>query len=270
MFRMKEIYFGKGIRLVKGENKGRYPYCNCLLINNCLIDSGAGRILDSIDFDVVINSHWHEDHISRNCKAKRVFVHESDAEAVENFDEFKRRYALGDLIKIFVNFEFCRVSEVFEDGQSFEFGVGIEVIHTPGHSAGHCCFLIDGRILYLGDIDLSSFGPWYGCIDSSVTDFLKSIGRIKKIDGVEFAIPGHGSVVRGEELSERLEAYREIMLERERRIEEFLKRNENPVGRGIIYRRLPEPEEVFEHFERIMVGKHAERLLRNNLKNGDF
>lgn len=250
---------GKGIRLIEGENKGRYPFCNCLLVNGCLIDTGAGKVLNEIKFHTVLNSHWHEDHIAMNCKAERVIVHELDAKAVESFEEFKRRYAIGEMVEIFVNFPFCRVSQTFKDGDSFDFGVSVEVIHTPGHSAGHCCFLVDGRILFLGDIDLSF--PWYGCLDCNVTDFIKSIDKVKKLaDEVEIAIPGHGSVVRGDELATKLENYKKTILERERKIEEFLKRGEDPVGKGVIYRKLPQPTEIFEHFERVMVEKHSQRL----------
>ena len=254
---------GKGIKLIEGENGGRYPFSNSLLVNNCLIDSGAGRALEVIKFEVVINSHWHEDHIAKNCRAKKVFVHELDAEAVEDFDEFKRRYALGDWVKIFVNFDFCKVSETFKDGDRFDFGFEIEVIHTPGHSAGHCCFLVDGKILFLGDIDLSF--PWYGCLDCDVTDFLNSIDRVKKLaDEIEIAVPGHGKAVSGEDLEFKLESYKNIILEREKKIKGFLEKKEDPVSKGIIYRRLPEPKEVFESFERVMIEKHAQRF-RNKL-----
>jgi|Deesub1362A_J573_1020465.scaffolds.fasta_scaffold09666_6 glyoxylase-like metal-dependent hydrolase (beta-lactamase superfamily II) len=250
---------GKGIRLIEGERGGRYPFSNSLLVNECLIDSGAGRVLEGLSFETVINSHWHEDHIAMNCRARKVMVHHLDSRAVEDFDEFKERYAIGDAIKLFVNFQFCEVDEVFDDGQNLDFGVEILPIHTPGHSVGHCCFLIDGRILFLGDIDLSF--PWYGCLDCSVTDFLDSIEKIRKLaDEVEIAVPGHGSVVRGDELASRLDNYKEIILERERRIKELLKSGKDPVGKGVIYRRLPEPVDVFRHFEKVMVEKHIERL----------
>ena len=51
----------------------------------------------------------------------------------------------------------------FTDGATIHLGgVNIEVIHTPGHTRGHCAFLIpEARTAYLGDIELSGFGPYY-------------------------------------------------------------------------------------------------------------
>lgn len=254
----------KNIYLVEGENRGRYPFSNCILIkDSCLLDSGAGKNLQGFKVETIVNSHWHEDHIAKNCIADEVFAHELDAEGVENFEEFKKRYGLGELVKIFVNFEFCKVHEVFQDGDVLEFKSRIDVIHTPGHSAGHCCFLINDKIFYLADIDLSSFGPWYGCLDCDVDDFINSIKKVKKIigEGVEIAVPGHGDVIRGnEEILRRLDGYLQTFFNREERIKELVSLGEDPVGKGIIYRKLPEPKGVYGHFERIMIEKHMQRL----------
>src|SRR5207244_11874187 len=52
----------------------------------------------------------------------------------------------------------------FVDGETFDLGrVSVRVIHAPGHTRGHCCIAIEpDGVLYLGDIDLTSFGPYYG------------------------------------------------------------------------------------------------------------
>jgi len=86
-----------------------------------LIDAGAGDALKGVRVDWVLNSHWHEDHIALNRIGRRVAAHYLDADAIENYEEFKRRYALGDLVKLFVNFEFEKVDRIFEDGEVLEF-----------------------------------------------------------------------------------------------------------------------------------------------------
>jgi glyoxylase-like metal-dependent hydrolase (beta-lactamase superfamily II) len=164
-----------------------------------------------------------------------------------------------------VNFEFGRVDRTFEDGDVFEFeGVQVEVLHTPGHSAGHSCFVI-GDVMFLADVDLTPFGPWYGCLDCDVRDFVLSIERIKnevRKRGVSLAIPSHGKPVSGtEEILKRLDDYLAKIFERDRRIRELVRSGEDPVGKGIIYKRVPEPREIYLHFERIMIEKHlAARL----------
>jgi glyoxylase-like metal-dependent hydrolase (beta-lactamase superfamily II) len=92
----------KDIRIIEGPNSGRYPYSNSLIIGkSCLIDTGAGNVLKSIRVDWVLNSHWHEDHIALNKIGKKVAAHYLDADAIESYEEFKRRYALGDIVKFF-------------------------------------------------------------------------------------------------------------------------------------------------------------------------
>lgn len=249
-----------GIFLIYGRDYGRYPYANCVLIKKDLLIDGGAEEVWNLRPEIVINSHWHEDHIAMNGVAKNVFAHELDARAIESYEEFKKRYGLGNNVDLFLsvypNLGFRRVDATFEDGDTLFFeGVEIEVIHAPGHSAGHCCFLINGEILFLGDIDLHF--PWYGCLDSDVADFLNSIELVKKISP-KIAIPAHGNIVNGESLEERLETYKNIVLERDRKIRELISLGEDPVGKGVIYRRFPEPKEIYEHFERIMVKKHLE------------
>lgn len=52
------------------------------------------------------------------------------------------------------------------------------------------------------------------------------------------AIPAHGEMVTGEELEMKLSEYENKILERDRKIREIIKAGEDPVGRGIIYRRF--------------------------------
>ena len=261
------------LRVIEAPNSGKYPYSHSLLIGKtCLIDTGAGEILKELKVDWILNTHWHEDHIAMNWIGEKVMAHYLDAEAIESYKEFEKRYGIGEMAKLFVNFEFCKVNRTFDDGEQFEFeGIPIEVLHTPGHSAGHCCFVVDEKVLFLGDIDLTSFGPWYGCLDCDLRDFVLSIKRlIKEVDrrDVMLAVPSHGNPVYGREnIVEKLKNYMEKIFERDRRINDALKAGKDPVGKGIIYRRIPEPKEVFISFEKIMVEKHLTTSLDEFLQD---
>ena len=251
----------RNVRIIEGPDSGRYPYSNSLLIGrSCLIDAGAGDVLKDVRVEWVLDSHWHEDHIALNKVGRRVAAHYLDADAIENYEEFKRRYALGDLVRLFVNFEFGRVDRTFEDGEVFEFeGVQVEVLHTPGHSAGHCCFVIDD-VIFLADIDLTPFGPWYGCLDCDVRDFVLSIERLKREVSkrrISLAVPSHGKAVSGtDEILKRLDDYLAKIFERDRKIRELIQAGEDPIGKGVIYKKVPEPKEIYLHFEKIMIEKH--------------
>jgi glyoxylase-like metal-dependent hydrolase (beta-lactamase superfamily II) len=295
------VRVSKHVFLIKGENEGKYPFCNCLFIDDrikCLIDSGAGvsRIMgigvENVDY--LINSHAHEDHTFLNALFKNVHVccHENDAAAVESVEELKKRYgqpnseiySLMDYFLNALNYKPSRVSLRLKDNDELSFGdVKLRVIHTPGHSIGHCCFLIDDcgiKIIHLSDIDLTSFGPWYGCLDCDVDMFINSISKIIKlveVMNINIATSSHKEVVIGnEEIKARLKEYLNKIFSREAEILNLLNTErsiDDLVGRGLIYSRFPEPKLAYMVFEKVMIEKHIERLLRRGLIdniNGKF
>lgn len=85
-----------------------------------------------------------------------------------------------------------------EDGQSYsatENGPAVEIIHTPGHTPGSTCYLIDGKYLVSGDtVFLVSLGrpdlggkaaEWAGMLYETMTQ------KIKKLDSDLIVLPGH-------------------------------------------------------------------------------
>nr|MDO8133002.1 MBL fold metallo-hydrolase [Candidatus Njordarchaeum guaymaensis] len=177
---MKSFRVSEHVFVIEAENKSRYPFCNCLLINDkqkCLVDSGAGAkrlmALGAERIGYLVNSHFHEDHTWGNVlfKDAEVCCHDYDAEAVESVEELKRcygapnsqMYSLTNHFLEGLGYEPSKVSLRFKNDDEFSFGtVKLTVIHTPGHSIGHCCFLIDDmdkKIIHLSDIDLTTFGP---------------------------------------------------------------------------------------------------------------
>ena len=70
---MDEIRFGN-IVFIPGLNHARYPYCNSIYIDDeikAVIDPASNRnrllsIKERKGVDVIINSHYHEDHFAFN------------------------------------------------------------------------------------------------------------------------------------------------------------------------------------------------------------
>lgn len=148
----------------------------------------------------LILTHWHPDHQVGTDKIKqrtgcRVGVHVSEADKVAPAS---------------ADFTFRHGDEIPFDGRK------IEVIHTPGHSSGHCCFLLRPEgVLFTGDhilgMGTSIIVPPDGDMDlymASLTGLLSYPARI--------ICPGHGPVVWN--AREKIQEYIEHRRERERAI----------------------------------------------------
>ena len=82
-------------------------------------------------------------------------------------------------------------TNVLHDGDSIDLGKRkLIVIHTPGHSPGHCCFYeADRKYLYSGDL------IYRGCLDAfypstNPQEFWKSVRKIQSLK-ISRILPGH-------------------------------------------------------------------------------
>ncbi|MBD3226793.1 MAG: MBL fold metallo-hydrolase [Candidatus Lokiarchaeota archaeon] len=271
---------------LQGRNNGAYPFSNSLLIlgenSNVLIDAGIGKreirkISKKYDIDTVLISHCHEDHIlclKYILENTKVYIHVLDKEGVERIGYLQRIYGLGDskyndLFNSFMlslGYKEIKVRNVLKGGEIFDLGdVKVKVIHTPGHSAGHCCFLIEPyNIIFLADIDLTSLGPWYGSIDGNIVDFKNSIKKILGYD-IKIAISSHKGIFKTN-IKNNIKKYLDKFKERDRKILNQLKEKQtidDLTKKALIYGKFPEPEEFYIIAERLMIEKHLKNLLQN-------
>lgn len=186
-------------------------HCYLLLSKDkaLLIDTGLGvanikEVIDKITNlpIMVVTTHVHWDHIGGHALFDSFAVHEKEKEWI--IDEFPLplpvvKYNLFDKKCRFPD-EFCiddyKVfqgvpKQILQDNDVIDLGERkIKVIHTPGHSPGHCCFYEENRqYLYSGDL------IYKGCLDMfyPTTDpelFMQSIDKVSKLT-VEKIMPGH-------------------------------------------------------------------------------
>jgi glyoxylase-like metal-dependent hydrolase (beta-lactamase superfamily II) len=136
----------------------------------------------------VLATHAHVDHIGRAgtfCGDELpLFIHEADRVALDDplawnpgwdnvLDPVKdvRTIANGDRLSLA--------------------GATIEVLHTPGHTPGSCCFRTDGLVLsgdlvFAGAIGRSDFA------NSSPDDMRRSLERFLTLPDELPVLPGHG------------------------------------------------------------------------------
>ena len=140
------------------------------------------------------------------------------------------------------------------------------MLHAPGHTRGHSFFLVEpDGVLYLGDVDLSSFGPYYGDAWSSLVDFEHTLAFARTLDARWYATFHHIGVVDGRAaFLEKLDRYAAVIADRERRLLEYLA-EPHSLDEIAAHRFVYRPQDQVANAdatERVMMGMHIERLMR--------
>lgn len=270
------------VTILGGERGGRYPHGNSMLVagteETLLVDPSLSLIgRDSLPFtDRVLNSHCHEDHVAGNHLYPKaaLHLHEADLPGMRSLDDMMAIYGMSPRIaaafRQVLRDDFHYVprpdATAFRDGDVFDLGgTRVRVIHAPGHTRGHCVLHVEPEdVVYLGDIDLSSFGPYYGDAWSSLDDFERTLANVRTIEARWYATFHHVGVVEGRDaFVERLDRFAAVIGTRERRLLDFLaepRTIDEIVAHRFVYRpgdAVPFADDV----ERRSMTQHLERLL---------
>jgi len=291
---MSEENYGP-LTLIRGENRGRYPYCHSVFIPGAgiLIDPSSDReqlirLRDEGAVKTVWLSHWHEDHLMHLdlFDDLPLWMAEEDAPPLADVEVFldwyqidrpdERAYWRKILLKQF-HFHPRRPARFMRDGEVIDLGgVTVEVLRTPGHSPGHLAFFFrEPKILFLGDYDLTPIGPWYGDLHSSIEDTLASIRRLRAIPA-ERCLSCHETGVFDGPVEALWDGYEGTVFERERRYLELLEEPKTLteiMGAWVFYGRPKEPRDFYEFGERVHAGKHLDWLKAKGLlveRDGKF
>jgi hydroxyacylglutathione hydrolase len=280
-----DAQFGR-IRFIRGDSGGRYPFNHSLYLegdNTCVIIDPSCSLQKLTDLqkksevDQVWLSHWHEDHIRyvnlfTDCP---LWISEKDFPPLTDINVFLDWYGLkeGVLRELWEkemleknNYRPKKEARFIKDEETINLGsLAVQVIATPGHTPGHLSFFFpDEEILFLGDYDLTSFGPWYGDVYSSIEQTIQSIHRLKNIPARRW-ITSHNTGVFEQNPGKLWDDYENVIYQREEKIMNFLdkpKTIDEIVSAWLIYGKPREPKEFFEFNERALVGKHIDRLKR--------
>jgi glyoxylase-like metal-dependent hydrolase (beta-lactamase superfamily II) len=269
-----------------GERGGRYPQGNTLHVRGrsaqALIDPSLGLLprRDRLpSADLVLHSHCHEDHVagSHLYPDRPWLFHEADLPGIASLDAFLAIYGypgpISEAFRPLLVSQFHVTpradAEGFADGAVFELGGGVRVraLHAPGHTRGHCLFHVEpDDVIYLADIDLSSFGPYYGDAWSDLEDFERTLARVRELRARHYATFHHIGVLDGREaFLARLDRFSAVIADRERRLLEYLR---EPHGLDEIarHRFVYRPEDAVPFAEGVelrSMGMHVARLLRD-------
>ena len=189
-----DVYEEGALRLVKAGPLGDFGN-NAYLIQDrdsgeaIIVDAPADgeRLLEALGdgrVSRIVVTHRHADHwlsidALKAITGAPVTCHEADREP----------YA-------------AKVDATLADGDEIEVGgLRVRVIHTPGHTAGHVSFLVEGHggVLFVGDAAANMLGRF----GKPLLMFTEDMGDVKKsmqkLAALEFdtACFGHGRVLKG-------------------------------------------------------------------------
>src|SRR5205085_5224588 len=143
--------------------------------------------------DIVILGHVHEDHMAglKRLPKAAVHVHEADLAAVRSVEGLVTAYGSDPsyvdamLEKFRKTFSYAPRPDAigYADGAVWDLGKShVRAFHTPGRTAGHCALLVEPEgVAFIGDIDLTGFGPYYGDASSSLADFRTTLAKVADI-----------------------------------------------------------------------------------------
>lgn len=250
--------FGR-VKVLIGKKNGKYPYGNSILVDDdvtALIDPSlmvreCHEALPVRQIDMLFNSHYHEDHGAGNSvfPDAPLHMHPLDAPALRSINILFDYYGMDDASTeawkpIVVEKYFYETREhivEFNEGQVFDFGhTRMRVMHTPGHTGGHCCFFFEEEgVLFVADWDLTWFGPVYGDATSNLADSIASLNRIRDADA-KTLVSFHEAGVCEEKQRELVTNYLDVIYDREQRLLDFLaepRTLEEIIKRRIVYKK---------------------------------
>lgn len=259
------------------ENTGIHSSNSILILDdkNILIDTGSNlNMLKKISnrIDIVINSHYHLDHIRGNGLFEEVRISKMETPALEDPENYLRMCGVSDReIKNHLTKELSELEsgkeiwmtkvDPFSINDVLNLGkTQWKIIHTPGHSPGHCCFYEEKLdILISGDYGPEEFGPWYGWPSCDLTYL---VGSIRKIIDLEpgLLLSGHVKPIE-ENILPMMRDYLDIVRDRDKRIsdlDELGKSMDEIMEEDIFYSSNDKSDPVIEFFERTMISKHLE------------
>ena len=145
-------------------------------------------------------THWHPDH----CVGAERIKRETGCEVgLSRYETGKGESEIADF--------------TFQHGDRFCFdGKELDVIHTPGHSSGHCCFFLGSSgVLFTGDHILGLGTSIIVPPDGNMARYMESLKRLLDLP-VRVICPGHGPLVW--DAREKILEYIEHRTDRERKV----------------------------------------------------
>jgi glyoxylase-like metal-dependent hydrolase (beta-lactamase superfamily II) len=155
----------------------------------------------------ILLTHAHPDHAGGAARVQRstggrIAIHSDEAHSLREgrTPHLDRNLLAGRLLDRWrPRLQVCEVSNTLHDGDVLDVAGGLRVLHTPGHSPGHCSFLHESSgVLITGDalfnfLDRMSWSYAWFCSDVALSR--QTAERLGDAD-YEVAAFTHGAEIR--------------------------------------------------------------------------
>ena len=202
------------LMIIEGPNKSKVPFSRSLYINSkdkVLIDTGADptellALDNQYGVELIINTHYHPDHTLHNHLFPGVekWINPLEFETIQSIEGIARGNGVyqewgpegvealrNHMPKEWVQ-NLGEISGTYQYEEEYNFsGVKVNFLHTPGHTKGYASpYFPELGVVYVGDFDMTSFGPWYFGTDGDIDELIESGKRLLELDADTF-ITGH-------------------------------------------------------------------------------
>lgn len=276
---LQRAAFGR-VSVFFGDKNGKYPDGNQVLIEGAdtrvafdtpIVANHIGPAFEATE--LVILGHVHEDHMAglHRLPEAAVHVHERDLAAAQSWAGLAASYGSSEarlpemLAKFQRDFFYAPRPDAVAYPDSMVWDLGgsrVRAIHMPGHTAGHCVLLVEPEgVAFIGDIDLSGFGPYYGDATSNLGDFRRTLQRLPEVPAEVWVTSHHRGVYTDRERFLRdLAAFASKIDEREQRLLGWLQTGPKTLGELVAKRLLYPP-----HIQELWVDDAEARTIAQHL-----
>ncbi|MDQ1145375.1 hydroxyacylglutathione hydrolase [Bacillus sp. SORGH_AS 510] len=275
------------IMILEGPNYSKVPFSRSLFIDcteKVLIDSGAdaNQLLEldrEYGVELIINTHYHPDHTLHNHLFR-------DATKLINPIEYETSLTIEGVASVNGVYQewgpegveqwkktlpeewvknLGEISGTYEYESNYSLGdVKVQFLHTPGHTRGLACpYFPELGVVFAGDYDMTSFGPWYNGSDGNIEDFIASGQRLLSLDADTYITGHQKGIFTKKEFTSAMETFLAIIDRRDQVIDQYAKQGmnfEELTNVGIFYPKKLLQNSILKTWERGGIRKHLERL----------
>ncbi|WP_251552342.1 MBL fold metallo-hydrolase [Neobacillus muris] len=273
--------------IIEGPNRSKVPYSRSLYIDcseKVLIDTGADpqALLDldhEYGVELIINTHYHPDHTLHNHLFK-------DTVKLINPKEYETALTIEGVAQLNGVYQewgekgvelwkkslpeawsknLGEISGAYEYETEYAFGdVKVHFLHIPGHTSGIACpYFPELGSAFVGDYDMTTFGPWYNGSDGNIEDFIRSGNRLLELDCHTYITGHQKGIFTKQEFKQAMEKYLAVIDHRDQLIEQYVLKGldfNELTSIGIFYPAHLLEGPILKTWERSGIRKHLKRL----------